>query len=505
MAEDQLTEGDQASATTRPGVPSWAWAVMGGGVGLIAFVVRLVPVLTGGGLRGFYNYDPAVYYAAAVGMAHGLMPYRDFLLLHPPGIPIILLPFAGLGLFTTDAIGMAAARLAMMALGSLTAVIITRILRPVGFIPALIAGLAYAVYWPAVYSERSTWLEGPGSFLLAVALWLLLAPPTFLAVRPRVAASLAGAALGFACLTKMWLAVPLVVVFAWIAVRRKWRDLGWFTLGGAGIGALALVPFVTAFPTMLTMVVATQFGRKRGAGDTTFMRLEGLSGLNAVWHGHASVGALIVVAVAAAFALLAAFSRTGRLPLLVTVAALALLLTTPTWFRHYPELVAAPLMICLGEGVGVALSWVRQRWLRVTIGSVLAAALIAHGLALSTEHVGTRFNGAQLAQVARSHPGCVTTDDPNALIAADLLKQNLAQHCPYVIDLSGYRYYLGDRSSFVTNQAWQRFAADYLRAGSLNIMLRGTSKARLSPAFLDELRSWPVVATVSKRAVRAQP
>jgi len=174
------------------------WTGIGLGVGIVAFLIRLVPVLRGGGLKGFYNYDPAVYYAAAVGMAHGLMPYRDFLLLHAPGVPVALLPFALIGLQTTDSTGMALARLAIMVMGSVSAVLVTRVLKPVGAGAAVIGGLAYAVYWPAVYVERAAWLEGFGSFLTILAMLLILGVPRFRERHPRWAMVLAGASLSVA-------------------------------------------------------------------------------------------------------------------------------------------------------------------------------------------------------------------------------------------------------------------------------------------------------------------
>ena len=62
----------------------------------LAFAARLIPLLRGGGLHAMGNYDDGVHYASAMGLVHGLLPYRDFLLLHPPGVPLLLTPFAGL-------------------------------------------------------------------------------------------------------------------------------------------------------------------------------------------------------------------------------------------------------------------------------------------------------------------------------------------------------------------------------------------------------------------------
>lgn len=482
-----------------------AWLAVGALVGVFAFAVRLIPVRNGGGIRGFYNYDPAVYYAASAGLAHGMMPYRDFLLLHPPGVPLLLLPFSLLGRLTSDSIGMAAARLAFMAGGALIAVIITRILRPAGIVPALIGGAAYAVYWPAVYSERATWLEGPGSLLTALALWFLAAPPRLLRERPGWAAGLAGAALGLSCLMKIWGVAPLAAVLLWLALRRQWRSTLLATAGAAVAGVVAMIPFLGVLPQMWNMVVTTQFGRSRGASDRTIARIQELAGLNHPWEGHPNWGVLALAAIIAVIALAAIRSKTGRLALLVTAVCLAVLLTTPTWFRHYPELVAAPLVLSVGEGVGVLLAALPKRWLRAVVSVFLTASIALAGYVLLGEEVGGTFNGAKLAALAKQHPGCVTTDDPNSLIAADLISSNLARGCPFVIDLSGYRYYLGDRSTFTRNQAWQEFVATYLSNGSLNVMLRGTSADRIEPGFYSQLQSWPEVARINGRVVRAQP
>ena len=50
----------------------------------VAFAARLIPLLRGGGLHAMGNYDDGVHYAAAMGLAHGLLPYRDFVPEYPP-------------------------------------------------------------------------------------------------------------------------------------------------------------------------------------------------------------------------------------------------------------------------------------------------------------------------------------------------------------------------------------------------------------------------------------
>ena len=51
---------------------------------------------------GVLEYDDGVYYGAAKFLLHGLMPYRDFTIVHPPAICVLLLPFAAIGNWLGD-------------------------------------------------------------------------------------------------------------------------------------------------------------------------------------------------------------------------------------------------------------------------------------------------------------------------------------------------------------------------------------------------------------------
>ena len=88
----------------------------------VAFAARLVPLLRGGGLHAMGNYDDGVHDAAAMGLVPGVLPYRDFLLLHPPGVPLLVTPFAWLAELIGEPDAMVVARLCWMALGGLNAV-----------------------------------------------------------------------------------------------------------------------------------------------------------------------------------------------------------------------------------------------------------------------------------------------------------------------------------------------------------------------------------------------
>lgn len=71
---------------------TWTFAAGVVGIFILAFSVRLLGNLRGAGLYGLGNYDDGVHFAAALGLINGLMPYRDFLLLHPPVMALTEIP-----------------------------------------------------------------------------------------------------------------------------------------------------------------------------------------------------------------------------------------------------------------------------------------------------------------------------------------------------------------------------------------------------------------------------
>lgn len=112
------------------------------------------------------GYDDGGHYGAADALLSGRLPYRDFLLRHPPGIALALSPFAAIGRLTSDPTGMALARLACMAVGALNAAV-----RRAGGVPAGVRGRER----PPLLVETTTlvhrpprWLGGDGRPLRGV-------------------------------------------------------------------------------------------------------------------------------------------------------------------------------------------------------------------------------------------------------------------------------------------------------------------------------------------------
>ncbi|MBC7549839.1 MAG: hypothetical protein H7269_02865, partial [Cellulomonas sp.] len=96
-------------------------------VAVVALATRLGPVLAAGTLGGVQGYDDGVHLAVAERLLAGIVPYRDEIFLHTPGIAILLTPFAALAGPFGDAWALAAARVVFMVLGTVNAVLVARI------------------------------------------------------------------------------------------------------------------------------------------------------------------------------------------------------------------------------------------------------------------------------------------------------------------------------------------------------------------------------------------
>jgi hypothetical protein len=62
------------------------------GMTLLALAVRLYYFTRPGYLLGVTEYDDGSYFGSAVRLVHGVLPYRDFVFVQPPGITLLMTP-----------------------------------------------------------------------------------------------------------------------------------------------------------------------------------------------------------------------------------------------------------------------------------------------------------------------------------------------------------------------------------------------------------------------------
>jgi len=453
----------------RPGAP-WLMVVLVLAVGLAAFAVRFALVARGGGVLGDNGYDDGVHYAAADALVHGRLPYRDFLFLQPPGILLLLAPFAWLGSATTDPTGVLLARIAFLALGGVNAGLVAAICRRYGWTAAIVGGTTYAVLFPAVYGERSTLLEPVGTFGLLLAILLVRRQWR----RPGLAAFLAGLPLGLAVSTKIWYIVPAVVLAAF-AGRRALLLLA----GAASATVLICLPFFLAGPApMLREVVLDQLGRPTATVWTPYRRIESMLGVLQVTQPSAATDAATVLPFvlgvgAAVVAVGLAFTvRGGRLFPVLVLATGAVVLASPSYFPHYGMLVAAPLAACAGLATGRLTRPLPAGPLKAAVTAAVVVGVVAANARADAVTVSNPIPAAALTPVVARVHGCVVSDDPGVLAAVDVLSRDLRQGCEVWPDVTGYTYdrddgrVHGDYIHRPDNVRWQRDLLAYLTSGS---------------------------------------
>jgi alpha-1,2-mannosyltransferase len=470
-------------------------------LGAMAFVARLVPVLRGGGLHGVLAYDDGVYFAASEALAFGRLPYRDFLLLHPPGIVLVLSPFAWLARgIHDDSTGFALARLAFMGVGALNAVLVYRVARArLGALAGVAGGMFYAVWEPAVFAERTTLLEPLVNLGMLTSLLLLGDPRT--ASRRRLV--LAGAALGLATTVKVWAVVPLVVLLCWVGLRRRHAALP-YAAGAAGAAALVCLPFfVTAPATMFRLVVHDQLGRP-GNAEPWQPRLAGLTMARylgrAAPHYVAKLGVTTLAVLLFALMLLAVVvaircSPPARPWCALVAAQTAVLLISPLYYPHYATYAAPALALVVGATAHLAHKMLRRTGVRWTPAVVPTGILVAACLLAVSDprREGWPAPGPG-ARTVLSAGGCVAADAPAMLAVADVLAQDLRRHCAVLIDPTGlfYDQARADKHPGNTLDArrvdveWQHRIARWF-AGSEAVIVQHANPDGLSPATLRAL------------------
>lgn len=403
-------------------------------------------MLRGAGLQGYLGYDDGVYFAAAVAFVQGVVPYRDFLLLHPPGIMVLLSPFALLAAATNDSSGFALARVAFMLLGAVNAGLVALVAGQYGKRAALFAGALYAVWYSATRVEQTTLLIGPQTTLLLIGI-LILGSQRPLGLRRAIAG---GAVLGLSVGVQLWQVVPLLIILGTVAFASRDAPGGWRrpTLGllAGAVAAFSAVclPFFLAAPSEFVRFVLLDQLARPNPDISVVTRLHDLEGLP---PGGARIQSIVDIAIfglaavgAAAVAGVAWRVPAARMWCLLVVVEIGYLLTAPVFFSHYSGWIAPSAAIVLGTAAAAAIGAV-ERYRPLGMAAPAGYLVMAAGLALATIpiHQGSVL---QRADLERDLGGtrCVSADAPVLLLETSGLQRDLQARCRLVLDPTGTSY-----------------------------------------------------------------
>jgi hypothetical protein len=421
--------------------PAFKLLLAGAAMGL---VLRIVPLVSATGLSKSVSYDEGVYFSAAALVARGVVPYRDFVFVHPPGILVGLAPLIWLShhvMAYSDTFLMLRGLAGLI--GAVNVALIGRLTyRAGGVAAAVVAMLLYATFPPAVIDESRLLLEPFMTLfcLLAASCWL--PKQTDDSSGPR--SLWTGAFLGIACFIKLYGGgIFLIACLLSRGSERLRKQRVTMCLSTAGVFGMLALPFIAlaGVEKFTEQIFVAQLMRPP---DTAIPG--GLLGraLHMFQYGPVSLlrlplaaGAVAVV-VGVAVAAWAWFRGgvQGRFWAIAWLGTVAFLLGSPTYFSQYAAFLA-PITSAL---VGIVVS--RLRHLLSPASPALVAVMVAmlcsvpvlHVVGLAETNFGRRGTPDLGATIQRTVPEqeCLFALPSYLGIAGDRLPPYDATHSPLI-------------------------------------------------------------------------
>jgi alpha-1,2-mannosyltransferase len=410
-----------------------------------ALVLRLYQLARPGHFFGVTSYDDGVYVGAAIRLVDGVPPYRDFVLVQPPGVVLIMAPVAALGKLTGTAWAMATGRLLTACAGAVAVPLTGLLVRHRGLLAVVISCGVMAVYPDSILAAETV-LQEPWLVLACLAgLLAVLDGDRLTTSHKRLAWG--GVALGAACAIKLWAVFPVVVI-AVMCAPRAGRALSY--LGGVVAGFLVpVLPFFAIAPSSFFRgVVLAQLVRVDDARVPLTTRLADLTGIAASQSTVVAVPAVLAVLAAVLIGALVAGSYAGawrltprplrRSPflsplegfILVTgVITVAAFLWPVDFYYHYAAFFAPFLALAVALPVARLVRAARPvlsrrlRWLPFdpAVRWVTGAAFVAMFIAAVLGETAAPVSANPAAAADRVIPGgaCVLTDQVSFTILAN--------------------------------------------------------------------------------------
>lgn len=417
--------------------------------GLLALAVQLFALLRHGYLGGITEYDDAVYLGAASRLVHGIVPYRNFAFVAPPGVPLLMTPVALIGRLVGVHDAMLLARLMTAVTTAADVVLLGVLLRRRNIVTVLVACGVLTAYPATILSGRTLLLEP-----YLVLFCLLGAVFVFRGEQIEASRSVfyGGLAFGAAGAVKIWAIVPLVaiVVVCLPAFRRRVLPL---VLGAAASFGAVCLPFFLAAPgAFVRQVIVVQLERSELARTPVWLRLWYLTGVAGTTF-HLTTKELVAVAAAAGAVLALLFVVTGRrLSPLERFAAICVVAVSASFFwpdafyYHYAAFLGPFLAVLIGCAAGRLADRATSLQLRgVVMGAVaLVAAINLNGVAFAARQTTIpALDPADVVDLTIPAGACVVSDTSAFLVNANRFNAS-SPSCPDLVDPLGATLALND-------------------------------------------------------------
>ncbi|MGO9909689.1 MAG: hypothetical protein ACLPQS_00790 [Acidimicrobiales bacterium] len=407
---------------------------------------------------GSASYDDGVYVGSAIELARGLLPYRDYVFVQPPGITILLAPAAlicrAFGYGTQDVVFLS--RVLTSVVTALDAALVALAVRHRGAVAMIVGGLAFACFPGANQADSVALLEPYVGLFCLVGIVLLFS-------NGRIVSGwrvyLAGLSFGMACSFKVWAVLPAGIVFLFACWAGRDRILRFAAGGVTGI-ALTYGAFFAAAPRALVRdVFSAQVNRLTVQGLHRLAgRLDSITGFNEL-----RLPAWAVVLSAIGFIAAVVLAHVGTPPserptvlerCLATVAIIGLvvLLLANPFYGHYPYLLLPEMAILMGSVTSRAArnaarllaqgsEEVEWRKLAAAIAMTMTALLGAFAAVRSYQSFEqsdfAQDNARNVALISRlPFSTCLVSDQDSLAISANRLSHGKGG-CPVLLDSYG--------------------------------------------------------------------
>jgi alpha-1,2-mannosyltransferase len=428
---------------------------------LLGLGLRVFQLTRPGYLTGFTQYDDGVYIGNALRLVNGVIPYRDFAMVQPPGSMLLMVPAALGGKVFGSAWALAAARVLTVGADTANVVLAGLLVRHRGALAAGVASGLYAVYPAALNASQSLFLE-PWLNLFCLLGAVILFDGDHLAGHRGVPgengsrrAFWAGVCFGFGTAVKIWAALPALV--AWLLCLRARRDRVPFA-GGFLVGiAVPCLPFLALAPSGFGRTVfvseLVQATHGRVGANPRLADITGIVGLSSVgvnpkiWAGATAAGILLLFVVIAWLRARRAGSRATALDwfaLICTFVVTGMLFSPSEWYVHYAAFAGPFLAVLVGLSAGRLVAARHppvkkpRPWVRVCAGVVAALLIAAMGAADGYIVVTTLYPARDLSAASALIPpgACVLTDTAAATVVIGRFSAS-SPGCPVIVDTVG--------------------------------------------------------------------
>jgi hypothetical protein len=334
----------------------WALAL----VAMVAWVVRFLPFTREGGAFGYpIDYAEGLYYSASALFFQGHWPYRDFVIVHPPGSVLLWWPATVAGSFLGADTGFTVARWLATLCGAFNVFLVGRLaLRIWGPVAGLVSALVYASFPETVLIERGPFLEPLLNLACLSAANVWLVPPRVGREKTWwfVAGVLFGLAVSVKLLGGIWLFAALLsrpLSFSW-----DWRPQATLLLGTAAAVTLIMGPFFLQAPSEFLSQVFFFQALRPADGDLNHMgRLYELFPERRLVGLALALLGLVLVAVRA-FRTSEATRTAERFFAVTYILTITAFLSSPSYWNQYNTFAASDSILA-GVGAAAIHQWLR--------------------------------------------------------------------------------------------------------------------------------------------------